>query len=616
MNKFNYVNITPFKWFVLENFPFIEDDFDALTNWQLFCKIGKEINRIIASQNEVGQEMENVVNAFINLQNFVDTYFENLDVQDEIDHKLDEMVQDGTIENILYNYANVTRYYDTTTAMLEDYANLNVGMKIKTYGYYSVGDGGDAEFYIVDTADENKYQFDLDNGLYANIIFEDNINVLKIGTPANGEDDDSSYIQKAIDFAYKSSLPVYLPSRKNFLIGTTLKLITLGTLRIYGDITQNKNKGFYCNIVATTDVFTVENYSGNNGQNKRTKVFIENLAIKCLDGSTNNNYALFKNCAPFQSVIKNNLFYGFGYIWYNGAIGFVTQVYDNHFREIKKCFMKINDGTSAHDYLPNDSYIHNNYINADRSTNAIVIDGILDDDFEIYENYIDYFMYFCTFTSSNATICQVGNVHHNVITGGFRFGNKLTRGHICENVFEGYVKNNMPFTNPTSMMTNCKFGPFVFEDNDKAYDPDYNFALYQSELFDNVVGESCDYFVFVVLANASTVITRWRSVHEKGTIVKERTTSPRLPKDVIKFYVQTSYPIYRTTHFETLNYSNLTSISDRSSYSYVDVQTAETVTFSYFVITSNMFAVYNNKLYATIINSSDQDTLLQISNES
>ena len=32
MSNFIYKNMTPFKWFVLENFPFIKADFDALTD--------------------------------------------------------------------------------------------------------------------------------------------------------------------------------------------------------------------------------------------------------------------------------------------------------------------------------------------------------------------------------------------------------------------------------------------------------------------------------------------------------------------------------------------------------------------------------------------------------
>ena len=45
--NYNFKKLCPFKWFVLQNFPFIEADFDAITNWQLFCKLGEEINKII-----------------------------------------------------------------------------------------------------------------------------------------------------------------------------------------------------------------------------------------------------------------------------------------------------------------------------------------------------------------------------------------------------------------------------------------------------------------------------------------------------------------------------------------------------------------------------------------
>lgn len=103
MNKFEYKNLTPFKWFVLENFPFIEADFDALTEWQLFCKLGKEMNKIINSENTLGTQVESVTNAFIELQNYVNNYFNNLDVQEEVNEKLNQMASDGTLENIINN---------------------------------------------------------------------------------------------------------------------------------------------------------------------------------------------------------------------------------------------------------------------------------------------------------------------------------------------------------------------------------------------------------------------------------------------------------------------------------------------------------------------------------
>ena len=106
MNKFEYKKLCPFKWFILENFPFIEYDFDALTNWQLFCKIGKEINKIRESENILGSQVENLTNAFISLQDYINNYFDNLDVQEEINNKLDEMAEDGTLIRLFISYIN------------------------------------------------------------------------------------------------------------------------------------------------------------------------------------------------------------------------------------------------------------------------------------------------------------------------------------------------------------------------------------------------------------------------------------------------------------------------------------------------------------------------------
>lgn len=106
MNKFYYNNLTPFKWFIQENFPFIEADFDAITEWQLFEKLGNEINKIINSENTLGNQVEDLTDAFIELQNYVNNYFDNLDVQDEINNKLNEMAQTGAFEPLLQTLFN------------------------------------------------------------------------------------------------------------------------------------------------------------------------------------------------------------------------------------------------------------------------------------------------------------------------------------------------------------------------------------------------------------------------------------------------------------------------------------------------------------------------------
>lgn len=107
MKKFN--NLCPFKWFVLENFPFIEADFDAITNYQLLCKVVEYLNKTIDKTNELGSQVEILVN-----------WFNNLDVQDEVDKKLDEMVEDGTLAEII----NQEIFNELNTKINENISNI------------------------------------------------------------------------------------------------------------------------------------------------------------------------------------------------------------------------------------------------------------------------------------------------------------------------------------------------------------------------------------------------------------------------------------------------------------------------------------------------------------
>ena len=107
--------LTPFKFFALTNFPFIEADFDALTNYQLMCKIAEYINQIADRQNETIDAFNNLETDFTQLQVAWNTYkttidykiaqfqawFDNLDVQEEINTKLDQMAQDGSLSDLV-----------------------------------------------------------------------------------------------------------------------------------------------------------------------------------------------------------------------------------------------------------------------------------------------------------------------------------------------------------------------------------------------------------------------------------------------------------------------------------------------------------------------------------
>ena len=59
------------------------------------------INNAVETQNaEIEEQYETLTGLFNQLKDYVDNYFDNLDVQEEINNKLDEMVEDGTFDVI------------------------------------------------------------------------------------------------------------------------------------------------------------------------------------------------------------------------------------------------------------------------------------------------------------------------------------------------------------------------------------------------------------------------------------------------------------------------------------------------------------------------------------
>lgn len=160
-----------FKRFVIQNFPFIEEDFDALTNYQLFCKVVEYLNKVIGSQNEVTQQMEYVLN-----------YFNTLDVQDEINNKLDQMAASGQLTDIIAQYLQLhgVLAFNTVSEMVNA-TNIVNGSICKTLGFSSYMDGG-GRFYKIreitntDVVDGvNLIAISNNNQLVAELIPDDNI---------------------------------------------------------------------------------------------------------------------------------------------------------------------------------------------------------------------------------------------------------------------------------------------------------------------------------------------------------------------------------------------------------------------------------------------------------
>ena len=116
MNKPTFKEICLMHIQQLTNFPYIEKDFDALTDYGLLCKVVEKLNEVITNTNQQDEYIVSLYNAFIEIKNYVESYFDNLDVQDEINNKLDEMVEDGTFESIIDDYLS----YIKETYIIQD----------------------------------------------------------------------------------------------------------------------------------------------------------------------------------------------------------------------------------------------------------------------------------------------------------------------------------------------------------------------------------------------------------------------------------------------------------------------------------------------------------------
>ena len=136
--------LSPFKWYCLENFPFMEAYIDAYDEYQLLAKLFEIVNKNNDKVNEMGIQVEA-------LTEFVNTYFDNLDVQEEINNKLNDMAESGELAEIIAQYLGSQAIYgfDKVSDMKAS-ENLSNGAICKTLGESTMKDGNGA-FYKIRT---------------------------------------------------------------------------------------------------------------------------------------------------------------------------------------------------------------------------------------------------------------------------------------------------------------------------------------------------------------------------------------------------------------------------------------------------------------------------------
>lgn len=324
-DEYNYKKLCPFKWYVLQNFPFIEEDFDALTNWQLFCKLGKEMNKIIKAVNDMGIQVENI-----------SEYFDNLDVQEEINNKLDEMAEDGTLAEIINQeiFGELNAQVEQNT---EDIAKIK-GFYVNVNSNGIANDGTDVSIDLQALIDEypNGATFYFASGTYTFKDIELKSNTTILGdTDTNFVVEDDSICQQFI-IDNKSNIEI---KNCNFRNGTTNEQNLIGgatanqkTCIFLEDASNIKILNCKFNIISgcafiygiDTEYMTIENCKFSNSaysmiakiSNCKHWYINRNSFENLYTGSTGNSYAISSGVLDYISDsgfaedihITNNVF--------------------------------------------------------------------------------------------------------------------------------------------------------------------------------------------------------------------------------------------------------------------------------------------------------------------
>ena len=100
----NYKDLRPFRFWCQKVLPLVYDD--SLSYYEVLCKLVDYLNKTMEDVGVLHDDVDALHTAYQQLQAYVNDYFSTLDVQQEINNKLDVMASDGTLDALLLPYFN------------------------------------------------------------------------------------------------------------------------------------------------------------------------------------------------------------------------------------------------------------------------------------------------------------------------------------------------------------------------------------------------------------------------------------------------------------------------------------------------------------------------------
>ena len=403
---------------------------------------------VIPALNNNGLAVEELQTKYIELKSYVDNYFENLDVQEEINNKLDEMAEDGTLQNIISEYIQLmTTYTYNNVAEMRLATNLVNGSFARTSGFYEYNDGGGAYYKVrtitnSDVVDNVTIIALSNNTLVAELLKPTIIKPEIFGAVGDGVENDSNAFEKMFEYVLSYQKPdevgytyVTAPSMTltkkyyidNIDIPNNLECFTIDGVNegyiTHGGFNFNNTNGWQTTIKNIT-FNSCDNPIKFTYRNKEYgKIIIDNCVFTnctgiCLEIRRRSHHVyITKN--KFAANEKTCLYEDVD--WFNFKENWVenTTIWNNNHYDIEQ--VSTNEGQA---FIENNLFVPGNAENNESdlywlkiTKNANIIGNrFSDENNTIYMAYIDY-VGFNSYTSSNI-LYPIINIVNNPYIGG------------------------------------------------------------------------------------------------------------------------------------------------------------------------------------------------------
>lgn len=132
----DYKDLQPFRFWCQKVLPLVYDD--SLSYYELLCKTVDYLNKTMEDVDTLEGDVTNLHKAYEQLQDYVNNYFNTLDVQEEINNKLDIMANNGTLNILLQMHARMVLPSNDVSGKTD---TLNIQKMLNKFGYVELFTG-------------------------------------------------------------------------------------------------------------------------------------------------------------------------------------------------------------------------------------------------------------------------------------------------------------------------------------------------------------------------------------------------------------------------------------------------------------------------------------------